>query len=136
VAGIGFAARGALEQQGDLAVGPGLLGEVVIDDQRVLAAIAVVLADGAAGVGGQVLHGGRVGGGGGDNHGVGQGSVFLVLAHDVGNCGVLLADGLVDTLDFVILLFDDGVDSDGGLADLAVADDQLPLAATDGHQGI
>src|SRR5690606_22499924 len=129
VAGVGFAARGALQQQGDLAVGPGLLGEIVIDDQRILAAVAVVLADGAAGVGGQVLHGGRVGGGGGDDHGVGQGPVFLELAHNVGNGGVLLADSHVDTLDAGILLVDDGVDGDGGLADLAVSDDQLPLAA-------
>src|SRR5690606_25116119 len=136
VAGVGFAARGALQQQGDLAVGPGLLGEIVIDDQRVLAAVAVVLADGAAGVGGQVLHGGRVGGGGGDTHGVGQGPVFRELAHDVGYGGALLADGPVDTLDAGILLGADALAGECGLAALAVADDQLPLAATDGHHGI
>ena len=35
-----------------------------------------------------------------------------------------------------ILLVDDGIDAEGGLADLAVADDQLPLAAADGGHGI
>ena len=48
VAGIGFAARRAAQQQRDLAVGDGLLGQVVIDDQRVLAAVAEVLAHRAA----------------------------------------------------------------------------------------
>ena len=34
------------------------------------------------------------------------------------------------------LLVDDGVDGDGGLAGLAVADDQLALAAADGDHGV
>jgi hypothetical protein len=33
-------------------------------------------------------------------------------------------------------LVDEGVERDGGLAGLAVADDQLALAATDGHERI
>jgi hypothetical protein len=44
VARIGFAARRAAQQQRDLAVGHGLLGQVVVDDQRVFAAVAEVLA--------------------------------------------------------------------------------------------
>src|SRR5699024_12876056 len=48
---IGLAARRALQQQRDLAVGDGLLGQVVVDDQGVFATIAEVFAHGAAGVG-------------------------------------------------------------------------------------
>ena len=43
----------------------------------------------------------------------------------------LLADRDVDADDAAALLVDDGVDGDGALAGLAVADDQLALAAAD-----
>ena len=36
----------------------------------------------------------------------------------------------------VVLLADDGVDADGGLADLAVADDQFALAPADWGHGV
>ena len=48
----------------------------------------------------------------------------------------LLADGDVDADDVLALLVDDRVDRDGGLARLAVADDQLALAAADRHQRV
>ena len=35
VAGIGLAARRALEHEGNLAVGHGVLGKIVVNDQRV-----------------------------------------------------------------------------------------------------
>ena len=47
----------------------------------------------------------------------------------------LLADGDVDALHALALLVEDRVDGDRGLAGLAVADDQLALAAADrGHR--
>jgi hypothetical protein len=60
VAGIGFAARRTAQQQRDLAIGDGLLGQIVINDQGVFAVVHEVLAHGAAGVGRQVLHRGRL----------------------------------------------------------------------------
>ena len=45
VAGVGLAAGGALEQQAQRAVGDGVLGQVVVDDQHVLAVMHKVLAD-------------------------------------------------------------------------------------------
>ena len=60
VARVGLAARRAAQQQRQLAVGLGLLGEVVVDDQGVLAVLHPVLAHGAAGVGGEVLERGRL----------------------------------------------------------------------------
>ena len=52
---IGFAARRAAKQKGHLAVGHGLLGEIVIEDHRVHAVVAEELTQGAAGVGCQEL---------------------------------------------------------------------------------
>ncbi len=48
----------------------------------------------------------------------------------------LLADGDVDADDAGALLIDDGVESDGRLAGLAVADDQLALTAADGDHAV
>src|SRR5579875_94984 len=77
VAGVGFASGGASEKQGDLAVGDGMFGEVVVDDDGMLSFIAEVLSDGATGVGSDVLHRSRVGGVGGHNDGVVHGTSSL-----------------------------------------------------------
>ena len=53
------------------------------------------------------------------------------MLHDLRDGRLLLADRDVDADDALALLIDDGVDGDGGLAGLAVADDQLALAAAD-----
>ena len=66
VARVRLAARRAPQQQGQLAVGDGLLGEIVVDAERRLALLVhEVLGHGAAGVGGKVLQRGRVAGAGG-----------------------------------------------------------------------
>ena len=59
---VGLATRRAAQQQRHRAVGLGLLGQVVEDDQHVLAVVHPVLADRRAGVGREVLEAGRVGG--------------------------------------------------------------------------
>ena len=136
VAGIGFTAGRTAQQQRDLAVRPGLLGQVVIDDQGVLAAVAEVLAHGAAGVGRDVLHGGGLGGRGGHDDRVRHRAVLFELAHDVGDGRGLLADRDVHAEEVLALLVDDGVHRHRGLAGLAVADDQFALAAADRHHRI
>ncbi len=136
VAGVGLAPGRTPQQQGDLAVGPGLLGEVVVDDQGVLAAVPEVLAHGAAGIGGDELQGGGIGGVGRDHDGVAQGVLLLQLGHHLGHRGGLLAHRHVDADDVGVFLVDDGVHRHRGLAGLAVADDQLPLAPADGHHGV
>src|SRR5690606_38968380 len=116
IARVGFTTGRTTQQQGDLTVGPGLLGQVVINDQGVLAAVAVVLDHGATRIGCQVLHGGRVGGAGRDDDGVLHGAVLFKLAHHGGDRRGLLSDGHVDTFDAGTLLVDDRVHGDGGLA--------------------
>src|SRR5207302_3935377 len=56
--------------------------------------------------------------------------------HDLRDGRLLLPDGGVEAVNALTLLVDDGVEADGGLARLAVADDQLALSATDGDHGV
>src|SRR5690606_31513186 len=74
--------------------------------------------------------------GGRHDDGVFQGAVLFELAHHVVDRGRLLADGDVHAGDALALLVDAGVDGHGRLAGLAVADDQLTLAAPDGDHGV
>ncbi len=133
---IGLASRRAAQQQRHLAIRPGLLGEVVVDDERVLAEVAEVFAHGAAGIGGDVLHRRRFGGRRRHHDGVLHGAVLLKLAHHAGHRRVFLPYRHVDALNAGALLVDDGVDGERGLAGLAIADDQLALTAADGHHGV
>src|SRR5690606_32575885 len=136
VARVGFTSRRTTQQQGNLAVGNGLLGQVVVHDQGVFTAVAEVFAHGATGVRRQVLQGGGLGGGSGNDDGIGQGAVLFQLANHVGDSGLLLADGHVDALDAAVALVDDRVDRHGGLTDLTVTDDQLTLATADRDHGV
>ena len=136
VARVGLAAGRAAQQQRHLAVGLGLLGEVVVDDEGVLAVVHPVLADGAAGVGGEVLERRRVGRRRDHHDRVVHGAVLVQRVHRLGDRRALLADGDVDALHAQTLLVEDRVDADRGLAGLAVADDQLALAPTDGRHRV
>jgi hypothetical protein len=138
VAGIGLAARRAAQQQGHLAIRPGVLGEVVVDAQRVLdealagdldAVLHDLLAHRDAAVRREVLERGGLLGAGHDHDRVLERAVLLEDRHGVRDRRELLADRHVDADEALALLVDDRVDRDGGLAGLAVADDQLALAA-------
>src|SRR3954466_2979862 len=144
VARIGFAARRAAQQERHLAVGDGLLGQIVIDDDGVHAVVAEVLAHGAAGEWRDVLHRRRIGRGGGDDDRIFERALLFQHLHELGNGRALLADRDVDAIQLDVLvrlrverlLVQDGVESDRGLAGLTVADDQLALAAADRDQRI
>jgi hypothetical protein len=68
----------------------------------------------------------------------------LETLDELGDSGALLADGDVDAEELLLvvvavvetLLVDDGVDGNGGLAGLTIADDKLTLATTNGHEGV
>ena len=136
VARIGFTSRRAAQEQRNLAIGPGVLGKVVIDDQGVAPGLHELLADGAAGVGSDVLQRSGLVGGGDDHDGVLHGAVAFEQGHGARHGGFLLPDGDVDADQVLALLVDDRVDGDGGLAGLAVADDQFALAAADGDHRV
>jgi hypothetical protein len=136
IARIGFASRRPAEQQRKLAVGDRVFRQVVIDDQRVFAVVPEVFPDGRTGKRRQELHRRRVAGAGGDHHAVVHGMVFFERLHDAGHGRALLADGDVDAKDVQPFLIDDRVDRNRGLPRLAVADDQLSLAAPDRDHGV
>ena len=54
---VGLSAGWASKKERHLSVGDGLLGEIVVDDEAVLAVVSEVLTNGTAGVGGQELEG-------------------------------------------------------------------------------
>src|SRR5690606_34274702 len=144
VARVGFTARRTAQQQRHLAISHGLLGQVVIDDQAVHAVVAEILAHGGAGERSQELQRGRFRRRGGHDDGVFQRARLFEGLDDLGHGRALLTDGDVDAVQLgrlVVrlvgrLLVQDGVDGDGGLADLTVANDQLALAAADRDQGV
>ena len=136
VARIRLAARRAAEQQRDLAVRLRVLREVVVDAQRVAAAVAEVLAHRARRIRADVEQRRRIRRGRGDDDGVVHRAGFFERPHDLRDRRLLLPDRVVDADDVLPLLVDDRVDRDGGLARLAVADDQLALAAADRHHRV
>ncbi len=101
-----------------------------------LAVVAEVLAHGGGGVGREIKQWRGLGGRCGDDDGVAHGTVLGERLHNLRDGGALLADGAVDADEVVLRVVDDGVEQDGGLAGLAVADDELALAAADGDHGV
>ena len=144
VARIGLAARRPAQQQRHLAVGDRLLRQVVVEDHRVHAVVAEVFAHGAARERRQELHRRRVRRGRRDDDRVFERAVFLQHLDELRNRRALLPDRHIDAvqLDLLVglrierLLVQDGVEHDRGLAGLAVADDQLALAAADRDQRV
>ena len=144
VAGVGLATWRAAQQQRDRAVGLGLLGQVVEHDQDVLARVHPVLADRRAGVGRDVLEARSVRGRRGDDRRVLQCAGLVERLPDRRDRRTLLADRDVDAAHLllhvaalpVVALVDDRVDADRRLAGLPVADDQLPLTASDGRHRV
>ena len=59
VAGVGLPARGPLQQQAQRPVGDGVLAQIVVYDQHVPALVHEKLSQGAPGIGGDILQGGR-----------------------------------------------------------------------------
>ena len=136
VAGVSFSPWRAMEQQTQLTVGHCVMGQIVINDQHMAALIHQVFAHGGAGIGRDIQHRRRIGGFGADNDTVVHSAQLPKLGHDTGHGGLLLSYGHIDTDDVLALLVDYGVDGNGSLTGLPVADYKLTLAPADRHQGI
>jgi hypothetical protein len=83
-----------------------------------------------------VEHRRRIGRRRGDDNRVAHRVGFFERAHDLRDGRLLLADRVVDADDAGVFLVEDRVDRDGGLARLAVADDELALAAANRHHAV
>ena len=136
IARICLAARRAAQQQRQRAVGDRVLGQIVVDDEHIATLTHEILADRRAGIRRDILLRRTVRRSGGNDDAVIERAVFLERAAQTRHCGCLLADGNVNADHVLTLLVQNGVNGDGGLAGLAVADDQLALTASDRHHRI
>ena len=136
VARESFAARRAAEQEGDFAVGLGVLREVVVNDEHVAARFHEMLGDARRGVGRDVGEARRFVAFRDDHDRVLHRAVFPEDGGGLGHGARALADGAIDAKHVFAALVEDRVDGDGGLAGLAVAEDQLALAAPDGDERV
>ena len=136
IAGKRFATGRAAQQQRKLAIGTGVVGEIVVNDEHVPARFHEMLRDAGRGVGGDVGEPGRVVAFGHDDDGVIHRAVFAQVGDDLGDGGRTLADGAIDAQHILVALVQNGVDRDGGLAGLPVAEDQFALAAADRNERI
>mmetsp|Transcript_27976 Transcript_27976/g.58799 ORF Transcript_27976/g.58799 Transcript_27976/m.58799 type:complete len:353 (-) Transcript_27976:577-1635(-) len=138
ISGVGLTPGGTTEEEGHLAVGHGLLGEIIVEDHGVLSVVAEEFSHSGSGVGSEELKRGGIGGSGGDDDAVVHGLLVIELSDELGDGGSLLSDSDVDTGQGVLLglLVDNGVDGDGGLSGLTISNDQLTLSTADGDEGI
>ena len=136
VAGIRFAAGRTAQQERDLTVRLRMLRQVVVHAQRVAAAVAEVLAHRARRVGADIQQRCGVRRARRDHDRVLHRAGVLENPHHLGDRGLLLSDRVVDADDVLPLLVDDRVHRNGGLAGLAVADDQLALSPANRHHRV
>ena len=136
VTGKRFTPGRPAEQERKLAVGAGVLREVVVNDQYVAACLHERLRDAGCGVRSDVSETGRIVAFGHDNDGVIHRALFTQGRHGLCNSGRALSNGTIDAQDVLAALVEDRVDRNGGLARLAVAENQLALAAPNGNERI
>src|SRR5690625_345904 len=139
---VSFAARRATQQQGNRTVSFSLLGQVIVDDQDVVALVHPVLTKSSTGERCQPLEACRVRSRSSHDGGVLQSALLFEGLADTSDGGALLTNSDVDTTNLLVLvagfpvslLVKDGVDADCGFTSLTVTNDELTLTATDwGH---
>jgi hypothetical protein len=144
LSGVSLTSGGTTKQQGHLTVGDGLLGQIVVDDEGVLAVVTEPFTDGTSSEGGQELKRGSLGSGGSNDNGVLHGVVLLKGLDELSDSGTLLTNSDVHTVQLLglvgtavpSLLVQDGVESDGSLTSLTVTDNQLTLTTSDRNHGV
>ncbi|MND79236.1 hypothetical protein D3C80_709660 [compost metagenome] len=144
VAWVSFTARRTTKQKRHLTVSNSLLGKIVIADQSVLAIIAEIFADRAAGEWCKILHRSRIGSGSRDHDGIFECATFFENLNELSYSRTLLADSDIDAIKLFFvwavvvdwLLVKEGIENDRGLAGLTVTDDQLALTTTNRDQSV
>ena len=113
-----------------------MLGQIVINNESVLTAVAEIFAHGATGVGSNKLQRCGIGRRGSHHDGVFHGAMLFQLTHHVGNGRGLLTNSHVDTGHILTFLINDGIHRHRRFAGLTIANDQFPLPAPNGHHGV
>ena len=132
------------EEKGHLTIGNGLLGQIVEDDDGVLAVVTEPLTHGGTGERSNVLKWSGLGSGGGNNDGVLHGVVLLKGLDELSNSGTLLSDSDVHTVKLLglvvsvvpTLLVKHGIEGNSGLSGLTITNDQLTLTTSDRNHGV
>src|SRR5258708_6612294 len=98
--------------------------------------VAEKFAHGAGSVRRDVLKRSRFRSGRSNDNGVVHRAGIRERLHDLRDRRALLPDAAINANDVAALLIDDGIENDGSLAGLAVADDQLALSAADRNHAV
>jgi hypothetical protein len=85
VAGERLAPGRAPQQEGELAIGAGVMRQIVVDDEHVAAPFHEILRDARRGVGRDIDEAGRVVAFGDNDHGVVHRALFAEVGHDLGD---------------------------------------------------
>src|SRR3984893_17359351 len=118
IARIGLASGRAAQQKRHLAIGDGLLGEIIVDDQRVHRVVAEIFAHRATGERRQKLHRRRIGRGRRDNDRIGQRALLFQYFHALRDGRAFLSDRDINAIELEVfvaalvqrLLIEDGIE--------------------------
>ena len=125
-----------MEQQGKGAVRYCVLGQVIINNQHILALMHKEFTNRAARIRRDILQRRGLGRGRRYDAGIIHRTVLRQRLRHLRDGRALLADRHIDTDNARPLLVDDGIQADRSLAGLPVADDQLTLAPSDRDHGV
>ena len=131
VAGVCLSSWRAANKLGQRTVCNGMLTQIVIDVENVLALFAKIFRHSTAAVRCNILQRCTFGGACRNDDSVFHGTVAKKLACKLGNRRALLSDCDIDTENILSLLVDNGINRDLGLAGLTVTDDKLTLTSAD-----
>ena len=120
VAGEGFPSGWPAQQEGKLAIGAGVLRQVVIDDQHVPTRFHEVLRNAGRGVRSDVGEPWRLVALGHDHHGVVHRALLPQDSHGLRHGRSALANGAIYAHDILAPLVEDGVERNRGFARLPV----------------
>ena len=113
-----------------------MLGQIVINDQHILALMHEKLCHSCTGIRCNILQRRRFAGGSGYQDRIIHSSIFCQCINDLGDRRGLLTDSHIYTDHIFTPLIDDRICGNGCLTGLTVTDDQLTLAAADGKHGV
>ncbi len=129
VSGVCLTSGRTVEQERHCTVCNGVLGEVIIHDEDVLALGHEIFSHSRARIRGYVLEGSRVARRCAYNYGIIHSAVLFERIYYLSNCRGLLSDSDIDTDNVLALLIYYSIHCDRGLTGLAVADDELTLTS-------
>lgn len=144
ITGVGLTTWRSPEEKRHLTIGNGLLRQIVVDNEGVLAVVPEEFTHGTARVWGEVLEWSSVRGRGRDNDCVAHSTAVRKTLDNLRDGGTLLTDSNVYAVKLLLLvagvvetlLVYYRVNGESGLASLSVADDQLTLTTTDRHERV